>query len=420
MRPRPRSRSRVTRRTCAAGSTTRRVEVGDRLSEQLAATGADVSTAARRDQRGQPRLVAARDDLGARRPGDGARVGRGPPALDAPRSRPCCALCNDARVPVTAAAGRSGVCGASVPVFGGVLLDLTAIDGHRRRRPHVDARRREARHVRRRVRGRAARRARRHVRALAAVDGALDRRRLARVPRRRPALDPLRQDRRHRRRPRRRARRRNPGDHRRCAARRGGSRPHPAVRRLGGNARHHRRRAPPRCTRSRPPRSAPRSPSRRSPTGSTRCAASCSAGPLPRCCASTTRSRPTAAIKPATRHVLLAMDEGDAHIVDASRRDRRRGVRGEPRASTSGSSSAGWGTATTSRRSKRSSAAASWSTRWRSRHRGERCPRCTTQRDRRDPGRRAHDGRVRAPEPLVHRRRVPLLHVCGQAARGRS
>jgi alkyldihydroxyacetonephosphate synthase len=38
-------------------------------------------------------------------------------------------LCNDAGVPVTAAAGRSGVCGASVPVFGGVLLDLTAMEG---------------------------------------------------------------------------------------------------------------------------------------------------------------------------------------------------------------------------------------------------------------------------------------------------
>jgi alkyldihydroxyacetonephosphate synthase len=32
---------------------------------------------------------------------------------------------------VTAAAGRSGVCGASVPAFGGVLLDLTAIAGIR-------------------------------------------------------------------------------------------------------------------------------------------------------------------------------------------------------------------------------------------------------------------------------------------------
>ena len=35
---------------------------------------------------------------------------------------------NGAGVPVTAAAGRSGVCGASVPVFGGVVLDLTALD----------------------------------------------------------------------------------------------------------------------------------------------------------------------------------------------------------------------------------------------------------------------------------------------------
>jgi alkyldihydroxyacetonephosphate synthase len=37
--------------------------------------------------------------------------------------------CNESRVPVTAAAGRSGVCGASVPVFGGVLLDLTSLSG---------------------------------------------------------------------------------------------------------------------------------------------------------------------------------------------------------------------------------------------------------------------------------------------------
>jgi len=36
-------------------------------------------------------------------------------------------LCNAARVPVTAAGGRSGVCGASVPVFGGVVLDTTAL-----------------------------------------------------------------------------------------------------------------------------------------------------------------------------------------------------------------------------------------------------------------------------------------------------
>ena len=37
--------------------------------------------------------------------------------------------CHDARVPVTAAAGRSGVCGASVPVHGGVVLDLCGLTG---------------------------------------------------------------------------------------------------------------------------------------------------------------------------------------------------------------------------------------------------------------------------------------------------
>ena len=39
------------------------------------------------------------------------------------------AVCNEERLPVTAAGGRSGVCGASVPVHGGVVLDLTALAG---------------------------------------------------------------------------------------------------------------------------------------------------------------------------------------------------------------------------------------------------------------------------------------------------
>ena len=39
------------------------------------------------------------------------------------------ALCNEAGVPVTAAGGRSGVCGASVPLFGGVALDLCGLRG---------------------------------------------------------------------------------------------------------------------------------------------------------------------------------------------------------------------------------------------------------------------------------------------------
>jgi len=38
-------------------------------------------------------------------------------------------LCNHAGVPVTPAGGRSGVLGASIPLFGGVLLDLTAMQG---------------------------------------------------------------------------------------------------------------------------------------------------------------------------------------------------------------------------------------------------------------------------------------------------
>src|SRR4029077_8620288 len=38
-------------------------------------------------------------------------------------------VCDEARVPVTAAAGRSGVCGASMPVHGGVVLDLTSLTG---------------------------------------------------------------------------------------------------------------------------------------------------------------------------------------------------------------------------------------------------------------------------------------------------
>jgi alkyldihydroxyacetonephosphate synthase len=39
------------------------------------------------------------------------------------------AVCNDAEIPVTAAAGRSGVCGASVPIHGGVVLDLCGLTG---------------------------------------------------------------------------------------------------------------------------------------------------------------------------------------------------------------------------------------------------------------------------------------------------
>jgi alkyldihydroxyacetonephosphate synthase len=39
------------------------------------------------------------------------------------------AACSTASVPVTATAGRSGVCGGSVPVFGGIALDCTGLAG---------------------------------------------------------------------------------------------------------------------------------------------------------------------------------------------------------------------------------------------------------------------------------------------------
>lgn len=38
-------------------------------------------------------------------------------------------LCSESGVPLTAAGGRSGVCGASVPVFGGVVLDTCSLVG---------------------------------------------------------------------------------------------------------------------------------------------------------------------------------------------------------------------------------------------------------------------------------------------------
>jgi len=59
-------------------------------------------------------------------PGRPAVVAR---ADDAEQVAAVLAVCHDARVPVTAVAGRSGVCGASVPVFGGVSLDLCGLSG---------------------------------------------------------------------------------------------------------------------------------------------------------------------------------------------------------------------------------------------------------------------------------------------------
>jgi alkyldihydroxyacetonephosphate synthase len=107
---------------------TRRVEVDDATRERLRATGAEVidtvATVAESSRDWWPLAmiwaldaqVAARASVVVK-PHDTAEV------------QAVLRLCNGARIPVTAAAGRSGVCGASVPVFGGVLLDLTELRG---------------------------------------------------------------------------------------------------------------------------------------------------------------------------------------------------------------------------------------------------------------------------------------------------
>ena len=108
-------------------------------------------------RRRQPRLVAA----GACTGRSTVRCRRGPAVVvrperptqvaadrAAPAPRPAC--------PVTTAGGRSGVCGASVPVLGGVVLDIDGAGRDRRRRRRVRRRRGAGRHVRSRPRGRAA------------------------------------------------------------------------------------------------------------------------------------------------------------------------------------------------------------------------------------------------------------------------
>ena len=104
-----------------------RVPVGGAVLERLAAACAlDTTDAAR--------AAAGRDwwplTLRWARDGD-------VPALPAVVARPgsaaevaaLLAVCAEEGVPVTPAAGRSGVCGGAVPVFGGVALDLRGLSG---------------------------------------------------------------------------------------------------------------------------------------------------------------------------------------------------------------------------------------------------------------------------------------------------
>jgi alkyldihydroxyacetonephosphate synthase len=104
------------------------VDVDEALLDRLRATGAAVMTEL------EETVETGRDwwplamawALDGTEPGRASVVAR-PSSVDEVAA--VLALCNEARVPVTAAAGRSGVCGASVPLHGGVLLDLTGLVG---------------------------------------------------------------------------------------------------------------------------------------------------------------------------------------------------------------------------------------------------------------------------------------------------
>ncbi len=104
------------------------VEVPDTVLQRLADTGAEV----RHDD--GSRADAARDwwPVAIGWAAQGA-VPQRPGAVVRPSTTTqvseVLAACNASGIPVTPIAGRSGVCGGSIPVHGGVALDLTALEG---------------------------------------------------------------------------------------------------------------------------------------------------------------------------------------------------------------------------------------------------------------------------------------------------
>ncbi|HEX6418795.1 MAG TPA: FAD-binding oxidoreductase [Acidimicrobiales bacterium] len=116
----------------AAGATPRlaaqRVEVGDDLLRRLRDACAEVTVEpaalaeASRDWWPLAMSWATQGQVA----GLAAAVAR---PTDAGQVAAVLTACHQARVPVTAAGGRSGVCGASVPLHGGVVLDLTGLAG---------------------------------------------------------------------------------------------------------------------------------------------------------------------------------------------------------------------------------------------------------------------------------------------------
>ena len=107
---------------------TRHVEVDDATLERLRSVCAEVSVeAAVRSEASRDwwplAMIWALDNQVAGLAAAVVRPGSAAEVADVLR------VCDEARVPVTAAAGRSGVCGASVPVHGGVVLDLPGLAG---------------------------------------------------------------------------------------------------------------------------------------------------------------------------------------------------------------------------------------------------------------------------------------------------
>src|SRR5579872_5375124 len=105
-----------------------RVPVDDALVERLRGVCAQVDTGDddRADTSRDWWPLAIRWALDGAVPARAAAVAR---PTDAHQVTAVLAACHDARVPVTAMAGRSGVCGSSVPLFGGVALDMCGVSG---------------------------------------------------------------------------------------------------------------------------------------------------------------------------------------------------------------------------------------------------------------------------------------------------
>jgi alkyldihydroxyacetonephosphate synthase len=116
----------------AAAATARlsgsRVEVSDALLGRLRDVCADVSTdAATLSESSRDWWpLAMHWALGQEVPALASAVAR---PTDAGQVAAVLRVCSDAAVPVTVAAGRSGVCGASIPVHGGIVLDLCGLEG---------------------------------------------------------------------------------------------------------------------------------------------------------------------------------------------------------------------------------------------------------------------------------------------------